>query len=86
MQQALQLPAELLATGQPNKVFVSFTVGPNGGVYQSKIVRGLNPVCNAAALAAVSKLPRFTGGQLNGHPVAVSMTVPIVFEQPIAKP
>jgi TonB family protein len=82
VQQVLRPPAEVPAAGQPNKVFVSFTVGPSGTAYQHKIVRGLTPACDAAALAAVRQLPRFVGGQLNGHPVAVSLTVPVVFERP----
>jgi TonB family protein len=86
LQQALVAPAELPNAGAPNKVFVSFTVGPEGGVFDVKIVRSLNAACDAAAVAAVRKLPRFAGGQLNGKPVSVRLTVPVAFAAAPPKP
>ena len=79
LQQALVAPAERPKTGAPNKVFVRFTVGPSGVVHDITVVRNLNTACDAAAVAAVQKLPRFIGGRLNGRPVSVSLTVPVQF-------
>ncbi|UOQ98061.1 energy transducer TonB [Hymenobacter sp. 5317J-9] len=85
LQQALVLPAELPAAGKPNKVFVGFIVDPSGTVHDIKVVRSLNASCDAAAIAAAEKLPRFVGGKLNGKPVSVSYVAPVVFAAPAAE-
>ena len=79
IQHAVVMPAEIAPDTLPRKVFVGFIVGPNGFVRNFKIVRGLTPACDAAALAAARKLPRFIGGKLNGVPASVSFTVPVLF-------
>ena len=65
------------AAGQ---VFVSFVVGADGVVRDTKIVKTLTPAHDAAVLAAVRKLPVFRPGKQNGCPVAVMFTVPVRFE------
>lgn len=66
-------------SGCGGKVFVSFVVGPSGTVKEAKVVKGSNGGCNAAVLAAVGKLPRFSPGKQNGRPVAVVLTIPLEF-------
>ena len=79
IQRAVVMPAEIAHDTLPRKVFVGFIVGASGVVRDVKIVRKLNPACDAAAMAAVRKLPRFIGGKLNGMPVSVGFTVPVLF-------
>lgn len=79
LQRAVVQPAAALASRQVEKVFVSFIVGPSGVVRDIKIVKGFNAEYDAAALAAVRQLPRFTGGKMLGRPVSVSFTVPVEF-------
>ena len=79
IQEALLMPAEVANDSTTHKVFVSFVVGPSGVIRDIKVVRGLSANCNAAALAAVRRLPRFVGGKLNGLPASVSLTVPVLF-------
>jgi TonB family protein len=79
IQRPVIMPAEIVNDTLPRKIFVGFIVGPSGVIRNIKIVRGLSPACNAAALAAVQKLPRLVGGTLNGAPASVSMTVPVLF-------
>lgn len=79
IQRAVVMPAGVANDTLSHKVFVGFTVGPSGVFRDIKIVRGLNATCNAAALAAVQKLPRLVGGKLNGVPASVSLTVPVLF-------
>lgn len=82
VQQRVVLPAEVQSGAVEGKVFVSFAVGPRGGVYNAKIVKPLSAACDAAALAAIKKLPRLVGGKQNGRGVAVSFTMPVVFAKP----
>ena len=79
IQHAVVMPAEIVPNALPRKVFVGFIVGPSGAVRDFKIVRGLKSACDAAALAAVRKRPRFVGGKLKGVPASVSFTVPVLF-------
>lgn len=66
-------------SGCGGKVFVYFVVGPSGTVKDAKVVKGPDGGCNAAVLAAVHKLPRFSPGKQNGRAVAVCYTVPLTF-------
>jgi TonB family protein len=77
IQELLGAPVGPAAAGD-RRVFVSFTVGPHGGVYAAKIEKGLGGATDAAVLNAVQRLPRFVPGKQNGRPVAVSFMVPVV--------
>jgi len=64
-------------SGCGGKVFLYFVVGPSGVVKDAKVIKGPDGGCNAAVLAAVRKLPRFSPGKQSGRAVAVSYTVPL---------
>jgi len=66
---------------QEGRVFASFTVGADGAVRDTRIVKGLAPAYDDAVLAAIRKLGRFVPGRQVGQPVAVSFTVPIMFKE-----
>lgn len=72
-------PPEALRKQLQGRVFVGFTVGPDGLVHGAKIVKGIGAGCDEAVLAAVQQLPRFIPGKQAGRPVAVSFTVPVTF-------
>lgn len=86
VQQAVIMPPEVANDTLIRKVFIGFIVGPSGVIRDVKIVRSLNASCDAAAVAAVRKLPRFVGGRLNGLPASVSVTVPVLFGRLPRKP
>ncbi|MGI4741568.1 MAG: TonB family protein [Janthinobacterium lividum] len=69
-------PAHVPAGGD---VYVQFVVGPQGNITSTRIVRGLNPACDAEALRAVAALPRWQPGYQYGQPTAVRFTVPVSF-------
>ena len=85
VQQRLVLPAEVKSGEVTGRNYVRFTIGPKGSLYDLKMEKTLSAACDAAALAAVKKLPRFEGGKQNGRGVAVSITVPVIFAAPNAK-
>jgi hypothetical protein len=74
----------------PSPVFVNFTVGPSGVIYNVASVKNvvgannqptpsnlpkLSAACERALVAAASKLPRFTPGTQNRRRVAVNITL-----------
>ncbi|WP_375435036.1 energy transducer TonB [uncultured Hymenobacter sp.] len=82
LRRRLVVPAEVAQGKVDGVVQVSFTVGPSGAHYNHQIHKSLSPACDAAALAAVAKLPRFIPGQQSGRAVAVSFTVALPFFGP----
>jgi len=79
-------PAEVLAGTVAGEVRVRFTVGARGTVYGAKVVQSLSAATDAAALAAVARLPRFEGAQREGLGVAIELMVPVQFAAPSAGP
>ena len=63
------------------RVFVSFIIAETGKVKDIKVVKGIGAGCDEAAVAAVSQLPLLVPGKQNGRVVAVSLTVPILFQE-----
>ena len=59
------------------KITISFVVGPRGGIFDKKIVQGINPSADAAVLAALDKLPRLVPGKQNGQQAAVRLTLQV---------
>lgn len=75
----LRYPADARDDKIEGKVAVMFVVDKNGNVRNPKIVRGKHPSLNAEALRVVKELPRFAPGTVNGQPVNVWYTLPIIF-------
>ena len=79
LQCLVTIPAEVPAGRVEGRMFVNFTVGRHGEVYGATVVKALSPACDAAALAAVTRLPRLVPGYLNGKAVAVNLTLRVTF-------
>lgn len=60
-------------------VYVSFTVGKDGSIKNIKILRGLDPACDAEVLRIIRQMPKWTPGKQRGKPVETQMTIPIKF-------
>jgi tonB family C-terminal domain len=78
----LHYPAEAYANHIEGRVVVQFVVTKTGAVGQVRVVRGVSPDLDAEAVRVVKLLPDFNPGTLNGEPVNVWMTLPIVFKIP----
>ena len=61
------------------KVYVTFVVGKDGLVKDTKIARGVDPSLDAEALRVVNGLPKWQPGKQKGQAVNVSYTIPINF-------
>ncbi|GAB3878468.1 hypothetical protein GCM10028824_40460 [Hymenobacter segetis] len=82
VQKHLQLPIEVREGRTEGRVFVRVVVGVSGVARQAAVVQSLSPACDAAALAAVKRMPRLLPGRYQGQPVAVLLTVPVMFLSP----
>lgn len=76
IRQRLVLPRHLVE----GIVFVNFVVTKDGDLAEPAISKGANADADAAVLAALRKLPRFTPGKQNNRPVnlKLSIRVPVV--------
>ena len=62
------------------RVFLQFVVTSRGNIGEIRVLRGVDPLLDAAAMEAVSKLPPFRPGRQGGVAVPVWYQVPITFQ------
>ena len=82
VQQVLVYPPRAARAGVAGKVFVEVTIAPDGTVFATKVVRGLRPDCDSAAVAAVKLLPRLTPPRMGNRAVYYKFTQPVSFQPP----
>jgi protein TonB len=75
----INYPAAALDHSVSGKVHVAFVVDPEGHLHDPHVVRGLGYGLDDEALRLVRIMPWWTPGRVQGRPVWVSVTLPIVF-------
>lgn len=75
----LKYPEDAKAAGEQGRVTLQFTIGADGVVSNVKILRGVSESLDAEALRVVSSSPDWGPGKVNGKPVPVTFTFPVVF-------
>lgn len=75
----MQYPAAALDQHLSGKVHVSFVVDDRGHPRDVHVVRGLGGGLDDEAVRLVRLMPWWNPGRINGQPVWVSITMPIVF-------
>ncbi|SHI95397.1 protein TonB [Hymenobacter daecheongensis DSM 21074] len=75
----IQYPAEALNNGISGKVHISFVVDEAGHILDPKVVKGLGFGLDEEALRLVRIMPWWNPGKIQGQPVRVAYTLPIVF-------
>ena len=75
----LNYPTAALDKRLSGKVFITFTVDPEGHLHNPRVVRGLGSGLDEEALRLVRLMPWWSPGKIQGHPVWVTLTMPIVF-------
>ena len=67
---------------QRGRVLVNLIIAATGEVTEVQVApgHGLSPAYDAAAVACVSRLPKFTPGSRNGSAVPMSLTLPVIFQ------
>lgn len=59
---------------------VQFVVGANGNITDVVALKDIGGGLAKAAVAAVQKMPKWSPGEANGHPVKVRYTLPVKFK------
>ena len=75
----LNYPVVALDRHLSGKVFVTFTVDTEGRLRDPRVVRGLGFGLDEEALRLVRLMPWWLPGKIQGQPVWVTLTLPIVF-------
>jgi len=79
IQKNLSYPVLARENGIEGTVFIRFIVETDGSINMVEVLRGVDPVLDDAALAAVERAPNWVPGKQRGKPVRVSCTIPILF-------
>ena len=76
----LQYPKNAKKNGIQGRVTLQFTIETNGCLSNVKVLRGVDESLDKEAVRVVSKSPRWTPGYLDGKPVRVTYTFPVIFQ------
>ena len=82
--QQLKYPESCKKEGISGRVTLSFTVSETGKVTDVKVLRGVHEDLDNEAIRVVSSSPDWTPGAVDGKPVAIKYTFPVIFKS--AKP
>jgi len=75
----IRYPARARENGITGRVFVTFVIGKDGKVTESKILRGIGGGCDEEALRVVNSMPQWRPGKQRGEPVMVQYNLPLNF-------
>jgi len=82
VQEHVEYPAKAKDEGIQGKVLVEFVVDAKGKVADARVVKGVDPLLDKAALVAVYSMPAWEPGTQRGKTVAVQFTIPVEFKLP----
>lgn len=82
----IQYPQLALENGIHGKVFVTFTVEPDGTITRPRILRDIGGGCGKEVQRVVYLMPRWIPGKLHGEPVRVQFNLPVKFTLPVDTP
>ena len=80
LSQQIAYPPKARQEGIEGKVYVEFTIDTDGSIEDATVVKGSHPLLNAAAVKAVSKLPKWKPGIQHNRIVKVKYTLPVNFQ------
>lgn len=75
----LKYPKEAQNAGIQGRVTVRFVVEKDGSITDVKVIRELDPSCDAEAIRVVEEMPKWTPGKQKGVAVPVFFTLPIIY-------
>ncbi len=82
MKSKLSYPESALKSKTEGTVYITFVVEKDGSVNDVKILRGVHPDLDAAAMKAVIEMPAWKPGKQRGEPVRVQFNLPVRFKLP----
>ncbi|MBC7778093.1 MAG: energy transducer TonB [Phycisphaerae bacterium] len=72
-------PEAAKEAGTEGHVFLSFVVGKDGSITDVKIIGDIGDGCGIAVQRVIQRMPKWSPGMVNGHPVKVRYTLPFCF-------
>ncbi|HAD13727.1 MAG TPA: hypothetical protein DCF33_14975, partial [Saprospirales bacterium] len=76
----VEYPEMAKEAGISGQAVVTFVVGKDGSIKDVAIVKDPGGGCGKAVKATVEKMPKWSPGEANGHPVKVRYTLPFKFK------
>jgi TonB family protein len=80
MRDNLTYPADAKEQGIEGRVILRFVITETGKLDNIQVQRPLSPSCDREAVRIVEAMPVWSPGTLNGNPVRVYYTLPVVFD------
>jgi protein TonB len=80
IQKNIVYPKEALNMGIEGKVYVEFIVDAHGHLSNFIVKRGIGYGCDEAAVSVMKKMPKWEPARVNGRPVKLKTSIPIVFK------
>ena len=80
VQNALIYPQTAIENGIKGMVIVNFVVETDGSISDAKVLRGLDPACDAEALRVIKSTPKWKPGKQKGQIVRVQYSLPIRYD------
>jgi protein TonB len=78
--QEINYPFYAQRMGIEGKIYIRFVVTKKGNIVDVHIARGIDKGCDNEAIRVIKLLPNWIPGKINGIPVNVLLTFPIVFK------
>ncbi len=79
LQKSLKYPNQASQAGVEGKVFLQFTIEPDGSLSNVGVSKGIGFGCDEEALRVVKAMPKWKPGKQSGRAVRVKFNLPIVF-------
>ena len=77
----LRYPAKAKANKVQGRVVLKFIVDKQGCISDVKVVKSLDPECDAEAIRLIKNMPKWIPGKIDGEPVErCSFTCPVIFK------
>lgn len=80
MDQHVIYPAAAINKRLEGDVEVTFIIAPDGNLIEPTIAKSLNKILDEAVLSAVSKMPHWQPGKVNGKAAFVKVCIPVHFQ------
>jgi len=78
----LKHPPLAVENGIEGRVVIKFVITKEGKITNTKIIRGIDTLCDREALRVVNSMPDWVPGKQNNWAVPVYFTLPILFKLP----
>lgn len=75
----MKYPKEAQDNGIQGKVVLQFVINCDGSITNIEIVKGVCHPLDKEAIRIIKKMPKWKPGTVNGKPVRVRYTIPIMF-------